>query len=840
MKKLLMFIVILSITFVLAGCDLLPEDVEDILSEELCREDPNNELCDVDNLEELEEEIVKELVADAFMKAKEKANKTKCSMVISPTNPDLIDECMMEESTMIPEGVTDFDPFKVEIKGLTAFVTGTTNNDGEELTITVTFVEIDGKSYIDSWSTTRDAFLSHEISMGEAETYFKMFWDSFFDVSLTNDEFCRMYFDEGIDNDCDGIRTELGDIDQDGLQDVVLYVSSVTDEKRYEFRGHVTVLKIAQGGGGGGGMIATKLEVEMEVFRQEFGPVMTRKLSIQDPSEPVDILGMGEEKLKMMVMDFYNPDITDEEFNKMYDYNSSRSNTTRRVESIYVFDKELQDDGSVDISYRVKFKAGSSLSEKVNIAYDDSDDNGAVYVFRRVALEPGTYENAQFVIDSFFDVFTDLTVDDKEFDEMFHGAYSSSRFYQKRKFAEEAQAIMIEELEPGLFKVEGVLTFKDGAVEHWTLEVRVNRIELAIVGDFNDLDDDCDGIDDDCNLMMPRELAIQNLNFAFDSFFDIHYSNQELDDMFFDNMAPESFHDWRTEMVALGIALEVVDIFGPTKAGHYLVVYGSNGMRVGEPLKVGVSKPVDKATPLLSIVDPDDDNDSIPLEERLAFIHDYKERHNHMSALSTTMCATLVPEHRIYECTFQRDRSISMGLIIEDYVFFDLDNGLGLLRIRKRPDLLVSEWEYTIEDSLVFIYEDPRGAIVMEMIPEMIRDVEMMTVDTEMLAMQLSDFTIPVDQVCMLLSNDSYDECVKIRTFMETNSLYAENGGISKADAKRITLTINFYNAAGEFVGDSEYDARYVFPSLSSVGSGNILYIDRGMRGENPLFTSNE
>ena len=45
MRILLLFIGVLFLSFGLAACDLLPEDVQEQITEELCKEDPNNELC---------------------------------------------------------------------------------------------------------------------------------------------------------------------------------------------------------------------------------------------------------------------------------------------------------------------------------------------------------------------------------------------------------------------------------------------------------------------------------------------------------------------------------------------------------------------------------------------------------------------------------------------------------------------------------------------------------------------------------------------------------------------------------------------------------------------------
>ena len=92
MKRMFLLVFTLFSGFFLAGCDLIsPEKVED-LSKELCETNPDSELCNIENLNDLEEDVIADLVEKAFLELKS-ANTDTCADYFSVTNPNLIDEC---------------------------------------------------------------------------------------------------------------------------------------------------------------------------------------------------------------------------------------------------------------------------------------------------------------------------------------------------------------------------------------------------------------------------------------------------------------------------------------------------------------------------------------------------------------------------------------------------------------------------------------------------------------------------------------------------------------------------------------------------------------------------
>lgn len=135
MRKLIVFIAIITIGIFLSGCEYLPEDFQEQLTHELCANEPENPLCDLDLLNELEDQIVIDVVDNVVAKVKEKANKSNCKNMIAPNNPDLLEVCETDDYLFLPEGVDDFIPLRVEFMDDYFVVKGVTDDVNEELTI---------------------------------------------------------------------------------------------------------------------------------------------------------------------------------------------------------------------------------------------------------------------------------------------------------------------------------------------------------------------------------------------------------------------------------------------------------------------------------------------------------------------------------------------------------------------------------------------------------------------------------------------------------------------------------------------------------------------------------
>jgi len=210
-KTLLLFVILLGVLF-LSGCDYLPSDLQDHLTHELCANDPENPLCDLEILQDLEDDIVKDVVTDVVLKVKEKANKSNCSNMIAPDNPDLLAVCETDDYLFLPEGVDDFTPIDVVFEDDFFVVSGVTDDVNEELIIKVKLVLVDLNYYIEDWVVEYRELLASELTYEMVYVFIDQFVKDYQNTEVPTEEFCMLYYG-GIDNDCDG-REEFFDSGQ--------------------------------------------------------------------------------------------------------------------------------------------------------------------------------------------------------------------------------------------------------------------------------------------------------------------------------------------------------------------------------------------------------------------------------------------------------------------------------------------------------------------------------------------------------------------------------------------------------------------------------------------------
>jgi hypothetical protein len=322
-----------------------------------------------------------------------------------------------------------------------------------------------------------------------------------------------------------------------------------------------------------------------------------------------------------------------------------------------------------------------------------------------------------------------------------------------------------------------------------------------------------------------------------DSFFDITYSNQEINDMWFDGMMDDDFFSDRLEMIEDGVQFTVEDFSGPTPDGVFMFRIRQTGdeqSRSSEIVPVKIRKRIDKATPLLIILDDDDDGDSIPTEDKRALLDNYIGAHNHMSMLSSGVCMQFFPDHRVDMCSMDRDKLVSDGLMIEAIDFRDPDDDgdtIGLIiRIRQRPDTLTQEWDQLVD---AHFYYDNDGNLVVEFIKGANPIFDDYQNNLLQMVLESPD---PDDQACALLSPESIDECLEMRRLAARNGYTYMIEYSEPIDEVRI-ITISFYDPAGALIGSAEYDNG--FETGVDCG-GNCLYVDRGNRGVNPLYVEEQ
>lgn len=311
MKKMFLLIGVLAVSFTLSACDLLPEDILEQTQEEICAEDPENEICDVENIDDLDKIINDEAVA------------TGLSMFLNDFNDDTLtneDFCgkwfegIDNDCDGLGEERMKGDGNRLSVVSnvmdvsdlVDNMVTGSLkfNFDGHVtvLKFALTLTNTDG---VLGYKITSSSMMVGELELSELRDEIMLFIDDYSNPELTNEEVCAMWFD-GEDQNCDGLTKErtkfkagadlskkvnIMDNDDDG--------DMLEATVKFELDGHVTVLKIAFDASDTEGMI---------------------KLNIHEVSPLHN--GMDENEFGSMVdqylMDLFNPEITSTEFEDMW------------------------------------------------------------------------------------------------------------------------------------------------------------------------------------------------------------------------------------------------------------------------------------------------------------------------------------------------------------------------------------------------------------------------------------------------------------------------------------------------------------------------------------------
>ena len=286
---------LVGFSLILAGCDLIPEDVQEKLSEELCRDNPDNELCDLENVKDLEDQAIIDFVNEAFTKAKEQANDTTCETVFSPTNPDLLDKCRDTDNPLIPADIDSFSALTVVKDGDYYVVTGETNNPGQQFVLTVRIVLSGGTSFIDDWQSVEINLTAGEVDIATATDFVDRFMMAYNDSSISGEEFCSMYMTPPVDNDCDlaraaylaiDIRKEVQDVKNKAAVDNT-FIITFTDGEEYE----------------------------IDVFREDFGQVQAFQIRSRNDHEAqtTKAKDYAKQSFGSFVDDYLNKDLTDAE-----------------------------------------------------------------------------------------------------------------------------------------------------------------------------------------------------------------------------------------------------------------------------------------------------------------------------------------------------------------------------------------------------------------------------------------------------------------------------------------------------------------------------------------------
>lgn len=921
MKRLVTLLIVMSTSLALVGCGLLPEDVQEVLSQELCEENPDHELCDLEHVEMVEEQVIVELVQSAMTKF----NQDGCPDLVFAGNRTLSETCRNNLEELIPEGVTSFSPSSITVDDFEYTLFGDTNIDGVQLEITIKVVEIDGMIYIDDWKMTKTMIEMNEISEREAQLFLNHFFTDFGDSSISNDVFCSIYYD-GEDNDCDGLRDSFFEYNQT-ITDV-----SLSNSKEYEFRGHVTVLKSPTNGGNTGE--TARVEVEVEVYRQEYGPIQIKRMkpdtSISqeqansffdvffdvltdsdvsdedlydmyfvrkqgDPDanrydfgteysivsdiqlvqvkeyefrghvtvlkaqggtgedmdmdvvltmipfgpilinnllvhEPIDVMSLAEEKLSELLSELYDSTIKDEDLMYVVINLPDRTMYPEDEYEVHeILDIKQLSEMEVSITYKTRFKAGSELSGKVNIAFEEDDSGELDVIFTVVDPddEDNDYTREDYVF-LYFSQYFNADITDEDFYMEFNTGQYNSQLENRTMYVGSEYSIIVDGDGP-VFDVGVVGMTPEGSLFSWTFEVRVNRWESKVQVDINNGRVRCpDGM---CAAdVVDRNEHNMIFNWFIDAYFDSTVSDEELNMMFFDNMMDQEFFDVRKEVQSQKNRYQVLEQGGPYNGAVFVYILDVQEptYQSGAPTSVTIIKRIDKSSPLLFYLDPDDDGDSIPTDEEInARLSDFQEMSNHMSIAYTVMCQQFTFEHRVDACAMMISSKIATGYQLS-----------SLVRLQQRPDLLLAEWENAVGETMTEWYRfypfySPEGVVLFELIPYTPNETDEVLAAFVPYVMALNNEQVSVNDACLYVDESSQDECVELKSFLlETRYMTELEYYYYDNDLMSHVVVFNVYNMQGEMIGQAEYDVR--------ASEGNPLHQDRGNRAVNPMFVQSD
>ncbi|MCF7925117.1 MAG: hypothetical protein K9L26_01095 [Candidatus Izimaplasma sp.] len=199
MKKLLLMLTTITLSFTLSGCYLLEDDSVTDLSEEYCRENPTSEICQGETVGELENSTVENVFKMVMTDYQNANNDTFCEDYFSITNPDLLDTCRNKQDSLVPENLSDFTIESIiSTSSLSTMQTYDITIVDKETTETYLFsiglVMVEGIMYITGWSFDKQEMTADDsVTDGVAEAFLEQMVHTFLDESIFSSDYCSKY-----------------------------------------------------------------------------------------------------------------------------------------------------------------------------------------------------------------------------------------------------------------------------------------------------------------------------------------------------------------------------------------------------------------------------------------------------------------------------------------------------------------------------------------------------------------------------------------------------------------------------------------------------------------------
>ena len=622
MKKLMLLTVLFMSGFTLSGCDLIPTDVVEDLSEELCREDPSNPLCDIEDLSTVEASVAEGLVLDVI-DVLNNDTADLCDTVVSITNTDLLDAC--KDGSLLPEGVTSFTVIKAEQDGNVYVFQGSTGEDSF-LEIRVTVGEVEGNVRITSLTTEvieEPVVPTEELS---DEDFILAFILDYQDETVDFDTLNTTYFNGMLSSDDDEERNEFltagttvqatsVTMVETGVYDVSLIFTTGTETETEEATFKIVTtaelryLEFVDGEDNdcdGVDECTNEEPLTLEMFELLFSTFMQAYTNSAIDNDTLNDT-------------FFNNE-AEEDFlaNRALDLTAEATFNLVSVMQLdtYKFEVEIErTEGDTTETFPVLVEA-ELVDGRYVLRFHDGEDNDC----DGVEVCEDVYETDLVFVSEFFRAFVaDYTNPDVAgtdlVNDYFAGSTEMAEFIaQREEDLTNGLMIQVDLIEPyeeyAVFVVKLTLTAGEESFQQ-DLKIQVKRIDattplLLILDD----DDDCDGVDT-CDEDYETDLTIVT---DFFTAFVSDYLNPDVSDDqllmdYFANMDMFDVLESRQEDLSSGMMI-TVDMVEPLEEyGLFLakLSFTEGEETFYEEIKIKVKR-IDAATPMLIFVDDNDNN----------------------------------------------------------------------------------------------------------------------------------------------------------------------------------------------------------------------------------------
>ncbi len=467
------------------------------------------------------------------------------------------------------------------------------------------------------------------------------------------------------------------------------------------------------------------------ITKMAYGPIYV----LSPPNAKEDVLDL----INMFILDMENDLLTNTEVCALWDgIDNDCDGIDNDCDGI---DEDCDD---FDIARR-KFKAGASLSKKVNIieiddSNDDDDDDdvllaeieftldGHVTVLKIAfqvdifedelhifILDPDSdgdtildmvegIEKAQIkrILEEFVTDFIDTTKTDLEVCEMWYDGLDNdcNRIIEQRiKYLSATDlTTMIDVLDDdddgdGLFEAE----------VSFTLDGHVTVVKIAIEIDYSADEMKLVIIESDFEEVFNLDEIEKLWSDFIEDYLDPTILNEDLNLMYFNEMIDSGFLDNRDLNLERGITINTSHIEYTRKVPGPLFTIDFektiDGVTTNERVEIRVNR-IDMA--LHISFDDTGGMHLIPILYALAVLENYMMEYNHMSMISSSMCENTVIDYQVDECSMGRDMMISDGYMMLEYELYILDN------------------QYIVD----FIFEDSVGNQILESKPLLFMEID--------------------------------------------------------------------------------------------------------------------